>query len=603
MQYPVWFMPGLGGGLLIALIAIVHVFVSHFAVGGGLYLVLTEHKALREGDPDLLEFTRRHAKFFMLVTLVLGGITGVGIWFIIALIQPAGVSMLIHTFVYGWAAEWVWFLVEIVAILVYYYTFGHMDNRSHLIVGWIYFGAAWLSLFLINGIIGFMLTPGDWIENRSFWAGFFNPSFWPALFLRSFIAFMLAGSYAFVTSAFLRDRRLKLRMTRYSGLWVLISLLLCLPCAWWYLQVLPGPAAEMVLGASPTIQAASRYALVSLIVLFLLALLLAVVRPAVNTRTLAILALIPAFVLFAAFEWTREAARRPFVIHQHIYANGIALADADLLRREGFLVHTPFAEELAITDVNPAAAGAEIFKFQCYACHTIGGLNNDIRPLTAGMTFDGLTGYLRNVMHQRPYMPPFLGTAEEAQALAAYVVGTLHGKSTAPAAAPSAATTQQAPSGRTIYIAACTGCHTAQVARDWAAGQSEAEIAAGLQDLGRLNAVMQGLSLEESERRAVATWLAGHPAPAEDAPETTATNGAGTEPAPQGATLFANRCTGCHGRQVVLDWAAGQSATEIATGLQDLGQLNAVMEGLSLTEDQRRSMAEWLSQPEEEGAQ
>ena len=507
MQYPVWFMPGLGGGLLIAVIAIVHVFVSHFAVGGGLYLVLTEHKALRERDPDLLEFTRRHAKFFMLVTLVLGGITGVGIWFIIALIQPAGVSMLIHTFVYGWAAEWVWFLVEIVAILVYYYTFGRMDNRSHLIVGWIYFGAAWLSLFLINGIIGFMLTPGNWIENRSFWTGFFNPSFWPALFLRSFIAFMLAGSYAFITSAFLRDRRLKLRMTRYSGLWVLISLLLCLPCAWWYLQVLPGPAAEMVLGASPTIQAAGRYALVSLIALFLLALLLAVVRPAVNTRSLAILALIPAFVLFATFEWTREATRRPFVIYQHIYANGIALADADILRHEGFLAHTPFAAEPGITDVNPATAGAEIFKFQCYACHTIGGLNNDIRPLTAGMTFDGLTGYLRNVMHQRAYMPPFLGTTQEAQALAAYVVGTLHGKSTAPAAPPSTAAATPPPPGRSIYLAACTGCHTAQVARDWAAGQSEAEIAAGLQNLGQLNAVMEGLSLTEEERRAMAEWL------------------------------------------------------------------------------------------------
>ena len=40
MNYPVWDIPA--SGLLIAFIAIVHVFVSHFAVGGGLYLVLTE---------------------------------------------------------------------------------------------------------------------------------------------------------------------------------------------------------------------------------------------------------------------------------------------------------------------------------------------------------------------------------------------------------------------------------------------------------------------------------------------------------------------------------------------------------------------------------
>jgi hypothetical protein len=34
MNYPVWYLPETGGGLLIALIAILHVFVSHFAVGG-----------------------------------------------------------------------------------------------------------------------------------------------------------------------------------------------------------------------------------------------------------------------------------------------------------------------------------------------------------------------------------------------------------------------------------------------------------------------------------------------------------------------------------------------------------------------------------------
>ncbi|MCK4535702.1 MAG: cytochrome ubiquinol oxidase subunit I, partial [Desulfuromonadales bacterium] len=236
MNYPVWYLPDTGGGLLIAFIAIVHVFISHFAVGGGLYLVMAERKGLRENSPEILEFTRKHAKFFMLVSMVFGGITGVGIWFIIALVQPAAVSMLIHTFVYGWAAEWVWFLVEIVALMVYYYTFGKMDSRTHQKVGWIYFIAAWLSLFLINGIIGFMLTPGGWLEDHNFWTGLFNPSFWPALFVRSFIAFTLAGLYAFVTCAFLKDRDLKIKMTRYSGKWALGSLLLALPSAWWYIS-------------------------------------------------------------------------------------------------------------------------------------------------------------------------------------------------------------------------------------------------------------------------------------------------------------------------------------------------------------------------------
>ena len=48
MNYPVWDIPA--SGLLIAVIAILHVFVSHFAVGGGLFLVLVERKARRDGD-------------------------------------------------------------------------------------------------------------------------------------------------------------------------------------------------------------------------------------------------------------------------------------------------------------------------------------------------------------------------------------------------------------------------------------------------------------------------------------------------------------------------------------------------------------------------
>jgi len=150
MNYPVWQLDAAGGGLLIALMAIVHVFISHFAIGGGLFLVMTEMKAYREGSPAILDFTHRHTRFFMLLTLVLGAMTGVGIWFTVSLLNPTAVSTLIHTFVFAWATEWVFFLAEIVAILVYYYTFGTMARRQHLLVGWLYFIFAWLSLFAIT---------------------------------------------------------------------------------------------------------------------------------------------------------------------------------------------------------------------------------------------------------------------------------------------------------------------------------------------------------------------------------------------------------------------------------------------------------------------
>ncbi len=56
MDFPIWDIPYFGGGALVALIAVIHVYVAHFAVGGGLFLVLTERKAQKENNPAILEY-------------------------------------------------------------------------------------------------------------------------------------------------------------------------------------------------------------------------------------------------------------------------------------------------------------------------------------------------------------------------------------------------------------------------------------------------------------------------------------------------------------------------------------------------------------------
>ena len=127
MNYPIWEPPMLGGGIVIAIIAILHVFVSHFAVGGGLFLPLTERKAYRENNPALLEYVKSHSKFFILLTLVFGAVSGVGIWWSIGLVNPEATATLIHVFVWGWAIEWVFFLVEIASAFVYYYGWDRLD--------------------------------------------------------------------------------------------------------------------------------------------------------------------------------------------------------------------------------------------------------------------------------------------------------------------------------------------------------------------------------------------------------------------------------------------------------------------------------------------
>ena len=53
MEFPVWHFVGIGSGLIIGIVSVLHVFVAQFAVGGGIYLVWMERKAHRDGIPML----------------------------------------------------------------------------------------------------------------------------------------------------------------------------------------------------------------------------------------------------------------------------------------------------------------------------------------------------------------------------------------------------------------------------------------------------------------------------------------------------------------------------------------------------------------------
>jgi len=505
MNYPVWFLPGTGGGFLIALIAILHVFVSHFAVGGGLYLIYAEKKGLRENSRPILDFTKRHARFFLLVTMVFGSISGVGIWFIIALVNPAATSLLIHNFVFGWAAEWVFFTVEIAAAFVYYYMFGRMDSRTHLLVGWLYFIAAWMSLLLINGIIGVMLTPGNWTDSRDFWAGFFNPGFFPSLVFRTFLALMIAACYGFLSASFTADRKVRVGMTRFSAKWALLSLLATIVSGFWYLAVLPGESHGLVLGKSPTIASLVPWTAGGVLLLLVLMLGAGILRPRLNLKPVACLAMLGALVVMGGFEWTREAARRPYVINQVMYSNSILSKDMDRLNRDGYLKNALWVQDRDVSGENLVAAGQELFIHQCYACHTLGGRNNDIVRLTGNMSYRALEKYIRKIHEVRYFMPPFAGTGQESRALAAYIAGGLHGKDVQDS--PRKAEGKAA--GLGLFEDNCSSCHAAEDLSGIFAGVELEEVIGKLATLNEISDEMQPFAGTREEQEQLATFLQG----------------------------------------------------------------------------------------------
>ncbi|WP_285907311.1 cytochrome ubiquinol oxidase subunit I [Pseudodesulfovibrio pelocollis] len=430
MEYPIWQLTTLGGGFWIALIATLHVYVAHFAIGGGLFLVLTEQAAYRTGNPHLLEYAKKHSRFFLLLTMAFGAVSGVAIWFTIALLAPQATITLIHNFVFAWAAEWVCFTGEIVALIIYYYTWDTMNRRDHLMVGYIYFIFGWFSLFLINGIVGFMLTPGDWLQTRDFWDGIFNPTFWSSLVFRTFFSAACAGLFGFVTATRIMDEETRVSVLRTCSAWTIAGVAAVVVTGFWYVASLPTAQYEMMLLKSHRVAGFMNWFWLTAGLTLLGGLTMALRMPRRMTFPLAMVVLMAGLGLFGSFEFIREAARKPYLIWDYAYSNSIIKSHAAVINQDGALARarwTPPDLRDGITADNRMAAGAFLYQLQCASCHSIGGPMNDIRKRTAMYDTDGMDSFISGMGKLNPYMPPFLGTPGERAALAAYIAEDLNG--------------------------------------------------------------------------------------------------------------------------------------------------------------------------------
>ena len=432
MNYPVWELGFAGGGLLIALMAIIHVYIAQFAVGGGLFLVVTEMKGLRENNRTIIDYVRKHTRFFVLMTMVLGALTGVGIWFTISVLNPSATSALIHLFVFAWAVEWLFFLTEIISLFIYYKTFGRLTDRTHVLIGWIYFGAAWLSLFVINGIIDFMLTPGEWLQTANFWDAFFNPTFWPALFFRTFLSLMIAGLFGFMTSAWLNDQELRDNMVRYCAKWLIGPFVLFVGSAWWYRTSLPPQLEDYIFHTMPQIQPFIKGFIICSPLILVGGIIMAIRMPARVGRTLAASMLVLGLVYLGTFEFIREGGRRPYIIHGYMYSNTILKSDVERVRELGVMKAAKWVEEREITESNKAEVGREVFNTLCLPCHSIGGPLNDIKiqagqfkPKAMKAIFSSMGQDSEGYRKGRPFMPPFVANDEERDALVYFIFNEL----------------------------------------------------------------------------------------------------------------------------------------------------------------------------------
>jgi len=437
MNYPLWIVPYLGGTWVIGIIAIIHVFISHFAVGGGIFLALSEELAYRRKDERIYDFLKQHSRFFVLITTVAGAVTGVGIWFAVSLVTPDGIASLIQSFTLAWAEEYLFFAAELATAFAYYYTWDRISPEKHLLLARFYMWFSIFTLVIINGILTFMLTPGKWLTTHNWLDGVFNPTYWPSLAIRLLIMLAIAGMYALVTSSRIKEPKFRASMVRYCATWLLPVFLVGPLATIWFLSQIPQSAISSIytgiqtsgLGNFSILARALYLSLILSGTILLFAFFGPYLNPKAFTFRIATLFMICGLAATGTTEWMREMLRKPYVIYNYIYSNGIHKSDVKELVDAGFLNKGKWASALAQSASSDTERGEIVFRYQCMACHTIKGYRS-MKKLLGLLDEEAITRLLQMLKDEDPtqtanayagIMPPLAANDAELKCLAKYL--------------------------------------------------------------------------------------------------------------------------------------------------------------------------------------
>ncbi len=428
MNFPTIDFGWLGNGNLIGMMAVLHVMINHaVAIGGCVLMVSIEYKGYKDNNPRLDAYARGLSRWILIITTTVGAMTGVGIWFTTTVILPDAIGSLLRIFHWAWFTEWLVFVSEVVLLLTYFYTWDKWkgaDKKKHLRVGFALCIMSWLTLVIITGVLAAQLNPGNWVETLSFWDAFLNPTWIPSTIFRTFAAIALgvAVLHLFIRWS-LRERRDRIIAQQVFGKWLLISVPIMLLSGLWYMRSLPDQAQVLVKWASGMSETWFVWVNVGgLLLILLLAVLLLDGKPRLPVM-LTLFTAAFSLLLITEFEIVRENIRKPYVIYNYMYANGVLKEDAERYKEQGALASAKFTTVKTVTDDNKLEAGEELFRMQCIACHSIDGVRRS-RAMTErmnGWSKDAIAQFIPNMHQIRDVMPPFVGTEEEIEALATYL--------------------------------------------------------------------------------------------------------------------------------------------------------------------------------------
>lgn len=447
MDFPIFHLDFMGNRLLIAIIAILHVLINHALAVGFIPLVtILEYLGFRQRktDPELGkqwdELARKMMFVGFVITTSVGALTGVGIWFSASLTNPAAIGSLIRVFYSAWLSEWVVFMLEVVFIMYFFLQWKKSNESEQTKKRHIRFGAAlsvysWLTMVIIVAILSFMMDPGNWLSDRSFFNGFGNPLYIPQLYFRTPLAMMMAGAFGLFLESILlkKGNPVREKAISFTSLWLLIWSPVTMVGALSYRAAVP----KAMMGNLPTAIGTTAYSkwydsiLLVIFAAVLLSLLIALwgfLKPGKLPRAALVVPIVVLFIFAGSFERIREFIRKPFVIGEYMYANGLRVEDYPLYKKNGILPYATYVSTPQVTEENKIEAGKNVFMIACSRCHTVTGINSVVRKFRniAGpgksLNAEAMKHFISDMHKVWYYMPPFPGNEAELDALTAFIL-------------------------------------------------------------------------------------------------------------------------------------------------------------------------------------
>lgn len=446
MDFPPFHLDWLNDRFLIALIAILHVFINHgLAVGFIPYITRLEQQGVMNSGPNEVTSPEWDAMVYkmmkvgFIITTTLGAMTGVGIWLSVSVVSPSSIASLIRVFYWAWFVEWLVFVTEVVLILIYFLTWKN-SNKSlkaktrHIKFGWFLSIFSWITMAIIVSILGFMMDPGNWNTHHSLLNGFTNPIYLPQLLFRTPTAMLVGGVFGYLLCIIFtrKNTAIRARAVKQTSIWILVWAPLSLGGAIFYYSAMPQAMKENMSTAVGTLQFAQYYHLLKWIIAGAISTVLMVAlaglwKPKKIRLAMVLIPCMMAFAFLGIFERVREFIRKPYVIGGYMYSNLLREEDYPLYKRDGILKYATYTSTPEVTETNKVEAGRNVFILTCSRCHTTQGINSVVtvfeKVFGKGIPFDesGVAAFTKGMHNARTFMPEFPGNKKELDALAAYI--------------------------------------------------------------------------------------------------------------------------------------------------------------------------------------